>query len=227
MPTILPFEDAGSVVFTEEITSYWPALGSLLVKGSEDVQPVALGALGLSGEGLDAALGSSEVTGVLLGIGGGAIDEGTRPYGEGFGSLDAGDAPKAESYGSLELAGIDMEPGLGSLGVRPEGEKAPALGTLRVNDAIIPGVSLASYAARSRPTAVSRLGLAVRGEKNDIAGGTLETGGESALPAHASLVVGNEMSGEALGSADVQTGESVEFIIDITDEILASGHGDC
>jgi hypothetical protein len=232
MSTVIPMHGAGEFTLTETRVNIYSALGSLRVKSAPDYAVESFGALEVSGEGLDASHEAWDVRGDVL-----------IPA---VSALDAGELPDSKSLGSLVEGRFEHDPALGAAEVSGELDK-PALGLLEVG---APGgftgtteygslASLGASTSRHDPALGSSevagqsahtapIGLLVRTDRNSPAQGTLETGqAERSKPALSSLETALFVDDVSTGALEVQDGDSVDFVVDIQDEILSTGHGDC
>lgn len=229
MPTIIPLHGAGDGLDEPvEVEVIYSAFGGLRVVATSDNLPAAFGAIELTGERLDTSKASADVKGHVLRSARGSVDNGAVPEATGYGAADVGNlAPIDPGFGSMETEGESIRPAISTVQVMPgAGVIGRAFASLAAKYQSIQS-SLGSYRSRSRPTFSASVAVIIRGLWTEPSRSTLETGQETGLPVLSSVDIGIDQDTEALGSVEALTGEGVDFIIDIQDEILASGHGDC
>lgn len=234
MPTVIPVIDAGSVEFTETFDRVYASLASMLVIASPEFPIPSAAVLELSGERRDWSYSGHDVKGILTPPAFAAGDIGGVPDNQSYGTLDEGTVSDDPTSGVLELSGE----GIGGSGSSLEVGASPALSGMYEYG------SLASLGSKFEAQAgalgsadiagetidPSRSGIGVKGDRETPSSAVLEIASDKAgYPAPSSLdaVIQTDAGAAALGSADVQSGESVEFLVDIQDEILSTGHGDC
>jgi hypothetical protein len=234
MSTVVsPIHDAGSVSFTESVTRYYSSIASIVAIAA-DPSGGSAASLGIEGERADYSLAAYDIEG-----------EGVDP---GYGSIDTGAVPDNQSYATLDEGDANFDPASGSLGIEGEGVASSpsvlevgmspsitgmymyqALGSLGSKAEAL-SEALGSADLSGERVSESRSVLAVKGDRETPGLGTLEVAeAEAGIPALASLETGtpSEATEASRASADIRTGESVDFLVDIQDEILSSGHGDC
>lgn len=214
---------------TEEIRErIWGSYCSLWARGLQ-VIPSSFASLEDTGETLSPSLSDIETTGIGLTPVYGELEAGERTYPPSMSSMDTGlYSPLDASYGSAEISGSLLWVALAML------EPGVAGSTLFVFAALaslaakyeIKSPSPSSMAVRNRGVRESRVAVAVRGERRDSVRASWQIGVNSALPALASLDDGNKLTDSAYGALDSQDGEGIDFIVDIQDEILATGEGE-
>lgn len=234
MPTVLPIHDAGVVDFTESVERIYASLSSMVVLGSLEFPIPSAASCELSGERADSVLAGHESRGFLAPPAFASLDAGGVPDNSSYGVLDEGIVSDDPASGALDLSGEGLDTARSSLEVGA----SPALSGMYEYGSLASLGSKFEAQAGAIGTAdvagetvdPSRSGIGVKGDRETPSSAALEIANDSSgLPALASLdsVVPTESGAAALGSADVQTGESVEFLVDIQDSILNSGHGDC
>lgn len=232
MPTTIPIAGAGEFTLTETRENIYASLGSLRVKSIPDYAFEVFGSAEISGEGFDPSFESFEVKGIVAIPVVSAMDAGELPDSLSYGSLDEGLIVDDPALGSEEITGELEKPAFGLLSVGAPGgftgtTEYGSLGSLLAStDRKNPALAAADIAGQKASPA--SLGLSVRTDRNTPAYASFEAAefGRS-KPALSSLETAQFIDDEALAAAEIQDGDSVEFIIDIQDEILASGHGDC
>lgn len=232
MSTVVPILGAGEVTYTEEITRLWVSRCSVMILAAPDVIPPSRSCLEITGEGFSPAFGFDEITGEFTSPARSSVDDGNIPDNIGFGAGDIGSySPFNYSLGSAETTGEGFNPVLGFIIIGASPSIIGSLIYLSMAGLEIVSESAsqsrASYQSRAELVGRSIAAEAVRLSIEEPSRSTLEDGTKSALPVRSSLDDGLFLNNSSRLSADVEDGESVEFIIDIQDEILHSGHGDC
>lgn len=230
MPTIAPIHDAGEV---GELFSYnfiWSSLGGLRVLAAPDEDACSFAGLDIQGETVDPVLAGEDVQGETLNPARSSLDTGAVMLDTGYGSIDAGlYSPADPALGSLGVAGESFFAAFASSIVRNNPSLTGqflylALASLQTASGFYDAAEGAS-SIRGRIARPSRSSVAVKELGDAASGGTLETGSQAGYPALSSLDTGTESGAVSPASVDAQDGEGIDFIVDIQDEILATGGG--
>lgn len=232
---VAPLHDAGIVEFTESFVRLYPSLSSMIVIGSSpDIAVPSVSAIELSGERTDEALSGHDVRGELVSPMFGSIDSGVIPDNVAAASLDEGEPSYDPSFNAFELEGEGIDEALSILDIEASNSITGAIQYLALASIAAKFESQAgaigSADTRGQEVDPSRSVIGVRGDRNNESRATLETASEgTGYPALSSIETGTptEATQASRASVDVQSGESVEFMVDIQDVILSSGHGDC
>jgi hypothetical protein len=232
MPTTIPIAGAGEFTLTETRVNIYSSLGMLRVRSIPDYAFESFGAAEVSGERLDPSHEAWETKGIVTIPATAALDAGELPDSLSLGSLEEGFFAHDPALGSEEVSGELDKPAFGLLGIGAPGgfsgtTEYGSLGTAGITtDRKDPALAAADVAGQGASAAP--IGLLVRTDRNTPAHGTLEAGefGRS-KPALSSLETAQFIEETISGALEVQDGDSVDFVVDIQDEILASGHGDC
>lgn len=232
MPLVIPAINAGEFTLTETRENIYSSLGSLRVKSSPEYEQLSAASLGLNGERLDSCFEAKQFRGEVYRAVIAALDSGELPDNSSYGALDGGFVSHDRADSAADIAGEGFALAYGLLGVGVPNSISGAIQYLALASLIATtdrkDPALGSSILREETPYPARIGLAVRMERNDEATAALEAGKpERAMPALSSIepVVFIEAEGKA--SVEVQDGEGVDFVVDILDDILASGHGDC
>ncbi len=232
MPTTIPIAGAGEFTLTETRVNIYSALGSIRVRSIPDYALESFGAIEVSGEGAYPSHEAWETTGETFRPSSAALDAGELPDSLGYGSLETGAFSHDPAFGAEDVYGEGDAAAFGLLGIGAPGgfsgtTEYGSLGTADITtDRKDPALAAADVAGQEANPAP--IGLLVRTDRNTPAHGTLEAAefGRS-KPALSSLEAAQFIEETVSGALEVQDGDSVDFVVDIQDEILASGHGDC
>lgn len=234
MPTIIPLHDAGAFELVD-IPRTWSSRGSLVTRRAADTVDPALGSLQTAGVSYAPALALLATFGEVFTPVLGSLDTGgtSQPINEAsYGALATGYNSPDAALGSAELSGeqLNNAPGILEVTASPSVSGMidyKALISLAIASEVI-RPSRASHDDTGIHIASSRIALAANGEIELPSRATAETAIDAVYPASASVDTGDPVdSPPATAALDAYEGEGVDFIIDIQDSILSSGHGDC
>lgn len=230
MATVIPIDKAGTIQ-NYRFDRVWTIPGSLIALAAPEIVPPSAASLETNGEPLRPALGSSDIKGIPSPPSIASIDAGETSTDTDSGAMDTGlYSPFDPAPGSMDVSGIDTAIALATLAVGNYPSLSgfliylslAALDVVLNKKAPAPG----SYDTVHLQTAAVDSGLAVRGQADANSRADFEIGSKTALPSQASLDHGELVDAESLASVDSVDGEGVDFLIDIQDSILASGHVD-
>lgn len=230
MSIVFPIESSGIIPFEPQEKIY-PAFAGMQLQTAESGDIPALSTITLNGENLASSYESERLRGEILRPARAGLDEGILPAIGAVATIITGIIPAESANAASDIYGESFVSALAAAIIQQE---------LSIY-AFIKYVSFAALVARSpqfedslatiqvneQRIATAKANATIREDSKALSSSLLETGQEGKYSANAAEELGALMESSSLGAEDLTAGERVELLIEVIDEILSSGRGDC
>lgn len=229
MSIFLPVNNSGVIPFEDREVIY-SAPAALVVRVA-DVAPVSSkAAFRLSGVKNSPAIGGERIRGERQTCARASLQEGNFPASFALASLSPGRVFFPAAFAAFGITSENSFNAIAGLITRQENSVLGAIIYFGIAALVlrseVSGVSRATIRARDQRTDPGKAALVVRKFGEYDTAGSLSIGQDRLTEAEANITTGGEVSGKPLAAVEVESGEGIDLIIDIIDDILYGGHGD-